>query len=165
MIQLSILKNEEIKASIIKKIRDVIMRDTNDSKFFLGVNSSNLIESLPIKNRKFDIWVVVDCLGEPIGFITFMPLASDESVTFIKAFYILPKYRNLGFGKHIMIKLYSEFPKLYCRINRKSDNDSDANSPMYKLIKVANMRGEKPLLAKKPMNYSNYLENKHYIND
>jgi hypothetical protein len=27
------------------------------------------------------------------------------------------------------------------------------------------MRGEKPLLAKKPMNYSNYLENKHYIND
>lgn len=157
---MDILKNENVDSKIIKFFRKSIVSETSEVKHHLGATSSNITSLLPRRNRDFNLWVFYEGINL-VGFLTFED--KKEDVKFIKEFYVLPKYRNKGFGKKIFICLHSEHPKLECKINPD-------NHQMYRLAKVINLRGEKSpivaMLKKKethPLWWSNYKSDVNYV--
>lgn len=157
---MEILKNENVDSKIIKFLRKSIMSETPEVKHHLGAISSNITKLLPIRNRDFNLWVFYEELNL-VGFLTFQDKKDD--VKFIKEFYVLPKNRNKGFGKKILLCLHSEHPKLECKINPD-------NHQMYRLASVINLRGEKNQMANQSENrgthprwWSNYKSDVDYV--
>jgi GNAT superfamily N-acetyltransferase len=137
-----------------------MISDTLEVKQYFGVNSSNVRNILPIKNRDFNIWVLFE-KRNVVGFLTFQDKKDD--VKFLKEFYVLPEYRKKGYGKQILMSLYLQRHKIECRIN-------PGNERMYRLVKVINLRGEKSLVSKwkkdkdiPPIWWSNYKDNDDYV--
>lgn len=132
--EVRILKNNEVDSGTIKQIRKIVMSENKETKFFLGINSSNITETLPIKNRNFNIWVLYSDENHLIGFLTFED--KENEVKFLKVFYIASQFRKQEFGKLFINRLYEMHPKLECKINL-------GNDLMCKLVKSVKMRNEK----------------------
>ena len=157
---MDIIKNENISSDTIYFLRKSMISDTFEVKHYLGVNSSNVRSLLPMKNRDFNIWVFFE-KRNVVGFLTFKD--NKDDVKFLKEFYVLPEYRNKGYGKQILLSLYSQHHKIECKIN-------PGNERMYKLVKVINLRGEKSVILKwkkdkgmHPIWWSNYKDNDDYV--
>ena len=156
---MKILKNNEINSDTIKQIRKIVISDSKETKFFLGISSSNISVTLPIKNRSFNIWVLYSDENNLIGFLTFED--EDDGVKFLKGLYIVPRFRKQGFAKLLINNLYAEHPKLECKIN-------PGNDVMYKLAKTVKMRGEKSKIDFRktsedvPIWWSNYRNDNDY---
>lgn len=158
---MKIIKNENIPSIDIKTLRRSIISESKEIKNFLGIDSSNINAALPIKKRDFDIWIYYQH-ESIIGFLSFNKSTYESEVKFIKEFYVLPNFRNKGYGRTMLKFLLEDFPKIECRIN-------PGNVYMYRLVKSIGMKGEKsimtPLKPKgtQPMWWSNYKEDSFYI--
>ncbi|MGE4342018.1 MAG: GNAT family N-acetyltransferase [Bacilli bacterium] len=157
---MDIIINENIRSETIYFLRKRMISDTFEVKQYLGVNSSNLRSILPIKNREFNIWVFRERLNI-VGFLTFKD--NKDDVKFLKEFYVLPEHRNKGYGKQMLLSLYSQHHKIECKINT-------GNERMYRLAKIINLRGEKSIVFRwmknidiRPILWSNFKENGDYV--
>jgi GNAT superfamily N-acetyltransferase len=157
---MDIIINENIRSETIYFLRKRMISDTFEVKQYLGVNSSNLRSILPIKNREFNIWVFRERLNI-VGFLTFKD--NKDDVKFLKEFYVLPEHRNKGYGKQMLLSLYSQHHKIECKINT-------GNERMYRLAKIINLRGEKSIVFRwmknidiRPIWWSNFKENGDYV--
>jgi GNAT superfamily N-acetyltransferase len=130
-----IIKNLEVESALIKKIRSVILAETDQIKKLIGINSSNIVSEIPIKNRNFHIWVYIND-DKLIGFVTFAE--REESVIFVRALFVTREHRYRGIGAKIMNDVLELYPKIECRVN----ND---NFPMYSLLRHLGFRGEKSI--------------------
>jgi len=137
-----------------------MISDTLEVKRYLGVNSSNLISVLPIKNREFNIWVFYE-RSSIVGFLTFKD--NKDDVKLLKELYVLPEHRKKGYGKQMLLSLYSQHHKIECKIN-------SGNERMYRLAKAINMRGEKSKVSQwiknkdiRPIWWSNFKDNNDYV--
>jgi len=157
---MDIIINENIRSETIYFLRKRMISDTFEVKQYLGVNSSNLRSILPINNREFNIWVFRERLNI-VGFLTFKD--NKDDVKFLKEFYVLPEHRNKGYGKQMLLSLYSQHHKIECKINT-------GNERMYRLAKIINLRGEKSIVFRwmknidiRPIWWSNFKENGDYV--
>ena len=157
---MDIIINENIRSETIYFLRKRMISDTFEVKQYLGVNSSNLRSILPIKNREFNIWVFRERLNI-VGFLTFKD--NKDDVKFLKEFYVLPEHRNKGYGKQMLLSLYSQHHKIECKINT-------GNERMYRLTKIINLRGEKSKVIQgmknkdiHPIWWSNFKDNDDYV--
>ncbi len=157
---MDIIINENVRSETIYFLRKRMISDTFEVKKFLGVNSSNLRSILPIKNREFNIWVFRERLNI-VGFLTFKD--NKEDVIFLKLFYVLPEHRNKGYGKQMLLSLYSQHHKIECKINI-------GNERMYRMAKIINLRGEKSIVIQgiknkdiHPIWWSNFKDNDDYV--
>lgn len=157
---MDIIINENIRSETIYFLRKRMISDTFEVKQYLGVNYSNLRSILPIKNREFNIWVFRERLNI-VGFLTFKDKKDD--VIFLKLLYVLPEHRNKGYGKQMLLSLYSQHHKIECKIN-------SGNERMYRLAKAINMRGEKSKVSQwiknkdiRPIWWSNFKDNNDYV--
>ena len=157
---MDIIKNENISSATICFLRKRMISDTFEVKRFLGVNSSNVRTLLPIKNRYFNIWVFLE-KHNVVGFLTFKE--NKDDVKFLKEFYVLPEYRNKGYGKRILFSFYLQYYKIECKIN-------PGNERMYRLGKIINLRGEKSIVSQlkmgrdiPPIWWSNYKNDDDYV--
>lgn len=157
---MDIIINENIRSETIYFLRKRMISDTFEVKKYLGVNSSNLRSILPIKNREFNIWVFRERLNI-VGFLTFKD--NKDDVKFLKEFYVLPEHRNKGYGKQMLLSLYSQHHKIECKINT-------GNERMYRLAKIINLRGEKSIVSQliknkdiRPIWWSNFKDNDDYV--
>ena len=147
-----IIKNSEVESDLVKRIRNVILAETDQIKRLIGINSSNIVSQIPIKNRDFHIWVYIND-DRLVGFVTFAE--REESVIFIRAIYVTREHRYQGIGAKIMNDVLELHPKIECRVN----ND---NFPMYSLLRSLGFRGEKSFVSflkpkdSMPIWWSNY---------
>jgi len=154
-----IIKNSEVKSALIKRIRNVILAETDQIKRLIGINSSNIVSQIPIKNRDFHIWVYIND-DKLVGFVTFAE--REKSVIFIRALYVTREHRNQGIGAEIMNDVLELYPKIECRVNKN-------NFPMYSLLRSLGFRGEKSTVSflkprdSKPIWWSNYKTADSYL--
>lgn len=154
-----IIKDSEVNSLIIKRIREIILTETDQIKRLIGINSSNIVSQIPIKNRDFHIWVYIND-DKLVGFVTFAE--REKSVIFIRALYVTREHRNQGIGAEIMNDVLELYPKIECRVN----ND---NFPMYNLLRSLGFRGEKSTVSflkprdSNPIWWSNYKTADSYL--
>jgi GNAT superfamily N-acetyltransferase len=156
---MEIIKDTDVNSILIKRIRQIMLTETDLIKKLIGINSSNIVSEMPIKNRDFHIWVYIN--GDRlVGFVTFVE--REESVIFIRALYVTREHRNQGIGAKIMNDVLELYPKIECRVN----ND---NFPMYSLLRSLGFRGEKSIVSflkprdSKPIWWSNYKTADSYL--
>lgn len=157
-VNIKLIKNKNIQSKMILSLRALLMKDERKTRKLLGVDSNNMVESLPIRNRDFELWVVISDIDELVGFVSFV---IDEKELFIKELYIGPTFRRNGYGRQVYAELLKEFSKISCRINQ-------GNQLMYKFAHSVGLRGEKgsPLFSNsrlKPVWWSNYKSEDKYI--
>lgn len=146
-----ILKDNEVTSNVIKIFRKKIMVDTKEVKKFLGINSRNIVERLPIKNRDFNIWAIKE-KDSIIGFVSFK---TANDITFIKTLYIVKEHRKKGYAKKLLLKLNKQFDKLETQVNK-------GNTAMYKMLESIGFKGKESRLGlgtdlnTKPILWSNY---------
>ncbi len=115
---MKIIKNEYITSGIIKKLRELIKSEDKKAKHFLGINSKNIVSSLPIKNRNFEMWSII-IENAPIGFLSFC--LQPNGVVFIKTLYISNCFRRKGYGTIVIKKLNTIYDRLECIINKGNE--------------------------------------------
>ena len=156
---MKIIKDTDVNSILIKRIRQIMLTETDNIKKLIGINSSNIVSEIPIKYRDFHIWIYIND-DEPVGFVTFAE--REESVIFIRALYVTSEHRNQGLGTKIMNDVIELYPKIECRVN----ND---NFPMYSLLRSLGFRGEKSIVSflkprdSKPIWWSNYKTSDSYL--
>lgn len=129
-----ILKNNKISRDRIKEIRESLKEETKDVRDYLGIDSNNLKCNFPIRDRDFSIWIYLDDCENLIGTLTYE--VEESNVVFLKIFYILPEYRNKGYGRKMIEELLKVYPSVSCKINKN-------NIKMQKLVKKLGFKGEK----------------------
>lgn len=154
-----ILLDEQITSDHIKCIRKQIKEDTVQIRKHLGVTIGSLVNDLPIRIRKFSIWVYIQD-KQIAGAITFEQ--NGEGRIFIKLLYVFPEFRDQGIGKQLLNSLIKMYEKIECKIN-------DGNIAMYKLASSCGLKGERKRLPitlnnnSTPIWWSNYLTSDSYI--
>lgn len=156
---MEIIKDTDVNSILIKRIRQIMLTETDLIKKLIGINSSNIVSEMPIKNRDFHIWVYIND-DRLVGFVTFAE--REESVIFIRVLYVTREHRNQGIGAKIMNDVLELYPKIECRVN----ND---NFPMYSLLRSLGFRGEKSIVSflkprdSNPIWWSNYKTADSYL--
>lgn len=156
---MKIIKDEFITNSMIKDLRSLIMSDERKVRKILGIDSVNLTIELPLNERDFQIWCVIDDNSKVIGYISFGDGSDGEA--FIKSFYLGKQYRRKGFGKTLFIEFMTVFQRISCRINQ-------GNKTMYEFAEAVGLKGEKmsPLSSGsglQPVWWSNYKSEDEYV--
>jgi len=159
-----IVRNENVNSSMIHHIRRSIRNGPKESRILLGTNISDIGKEFPIKNRKFDIWILKSDLDSIIGAISFK--VNEDGIAFIRQFFIVPQFRNQGYGRRILSNLIIEYPKIDCLIN-------PGNIYMYQLAESVGIKRHKPSQSmmklcgsdKTPLSrcWSNYLSEDNYV--
>ncbi len=126
--------SKDIASCEIYQLREYLRRETKEVKRYLGITVADLTKDLPIRNRDFDIWIGFTKQNQIIGFISFK--VDDDCIAFIKSIYIVPEFRQMGYGIQLVKELLNKYSKVECRIN-------EGNNSMYKLAKSVGLKGEK----------------------
>lgn len=158
MNNIDIVKNVDIENDMIKELRKLLMKDEPHIRRMIGIDSTNLVEALPIRNRDFGLWIsVID--NEVIGYISYGAGTDEEA--FVKAIYIAKDFRGKGYGTKLLSAFLTENPRISARVNQ-------GNLAMYNLFNKLGVRGEKDSIffsdkRSWPIWWSNYKNDDQYI--
>lgn len=114
--------------SIIQQIAKVSWNDTYKNLIPNDIQSLFLEKAyspmMLVKRIEKTIFLVAEYEGKPIGFANFTYVDEDGDAE-LTAIYILPEYKQLGFGKQLLLAGLNEMPagrQLFVYVESKNEN-------------------------------------------